>query len=160
MFIKIETRLLQQALAMNCIVFEWILQIICRFSKKLEFRDSHLLLTGMDPLTCKALFHKQINRINRSVWETVKSIGSLLKAKDNDSKNDLFYTPSSPLKTIFEELETHMIVDCGKRHSCILLDYHLWIIDQLLYRNGTSQVQSLHHLGMLHFNAPGIYGEK
>jgi hypothetical protein len=108
----------------------------------------------MDPLTCKVFFQKQVNRINRSVWETVKRIGSLLKPKDNDSKNDLFYTPNSPLKTISEELEADMIVDCGKRHSCILLDYHLRIINQLLNHNGTSQLQGLHHLHMFHFNAP------
>lgn len=84
MLIKMETRLLQQALVMNCIFFEKILQIICRFSKKLEFRDSHLLLTVMDPLTCKTIFQKQVNRINRNVLETVKRIGSLLKAKDDD----------------------------------------------------------------------------
>lgn len=84
MFIKTEIHLLQQALVMSCIFFEWILQIICRFSKKLKFRDSHSLLTIMDPLTCKAIFQKQVNCINRSIWETVKRIGSLLKAKDDD----------------------------------------------------------------------------
>ncbi len=63
----------------------------------------------------------------------LRHIGSLLKVEDNDSKNDFFYTPSSPLDTIFEELEAHMIINCGKRHFCILLDYHPKIIDQLLY---------------------------
>jgi uncharacterized membrane protein YobD (UPF0266 family) len=84
MFIKTERCLLQQALAMSCIFFERILQIICRFSKKLEFRDSHLLLIVMDPLMCRPLFHKKVNCINRSVWEAVKCIGSLLKVEDND----------------------------------------------------------------------------
>jgi len=43
--------------------------------------------------------------------------------------NDLFYTPSSPFKPIFVELEEHLIVDHAKRCSCILLEKHLKICD-------------------------------
>jgi hypothetical protein len=44
-----------------------------------------------------------------------------------------FYTPNSPSKPIFVELEAWMAIDHGRRHSCILLDYHLKICDQVLY---------------------------
>jgi hypothetical protein len=64
----------------------------------------------------------------------MKCIGALLEAEDDDSDNDLFYTPcSNPSKPISTELEAQMAIDHGRRCSCILLYYHLKICDPVLY---------------------------
>jgi hypothetical protein len=75
-----------------------------------------------------------VDYINNHVWETIKCIGDSLEVDDDDFKNDFFYSPpSSPLKPIFAELEECLVVDYGKRRSCILLDKNLQICDQVLY---------------------------
>ncbi len=68
-----------------------------------------------------------MDHINNRIWETIKWIGDSLEAEDDESDNDLFYTPSSPFKPINVELEKHLIIDHAKRHSCILLKNHLKI---------------------------------
>lgn len=97
--------------------------------------DSHMLPTSnMDPIIDKVLSQKDVNRINNCVLETLKRIGASLEVEDDDSNNDLFCTPpNNPLKPIFIKLEAWMAIDHGRRHSCILLDYHLKICDQILY---------------------------
>ncbi len=71
-----------------------------------------------------------MDHISNCIWETVKWIGDSLEAKDNESDNDLFYTPpSSPSKPINVKLEKHLIIDHARRHSCILLKNHLKICD-------------------------------
>jgi hypothetical protein len=88
----------------------------------------------MDHITSSHIFQKEVDRTNDHVWEIVKRMGDSLEVEDDDFENDLFYTPpSSPFEAIFVELEEHLVVDCGKRHSCILLDKHLQIYDQVLY---------------------------
>jgi hypothetical protein len=88
----------------------------------------------MDLIIGRMLFQRKVDRINKSVWETVKHIGSLLEAKDDDFDNDLFYMPlNNPSKLIFAKLQNCLDVDQGRRHSCIILDYHLKICDQVLY---------------------------
>ncbi len=57
-----------------------------------------------------------------------------LELEDNVFDNDTFYTPPSNMtKAIFIEIENHMNINYGRRHSCIMLDYHLKIVDQVLY---------------------------
>jgi hypothetical protein len=63
----------------------------------------------------------------------MKHIGASLEVEDDDSNNDLFYTPSNPSKPISIELEAQMAVDHGRRCSCILLNYNLKISKQILY---------------------------
>jgi hypothetical protein len=64
----------------------------------------------------------------------MKCIGSLLKLEDNDFDNDTFYTPPSNMsKAISIEIEIFIKINYGRRHSCIILDYQLKIIDQVLY---------------------------
>jgi len=88
----------------------------------------------MDLITCKVLSQKKVNYISICVWETIKCIGASLEAKDDDFDNNLFYIPpSNPSKPISTKLEAQMVVDCGRRHSCILLDYNLKFCDQVLY---------------------------
>jgi hypothetical protein len=88
----------------------------------------------MDPTIGQMLSQKEVDRINKSVWETIKRIGSSLGVEDDDSNNDTFYTPpSSHLQLISVELQNYLDVDRGRRHSCILLDYHLKICDHVLY---------------------------
>jgi uncharacterized RmlC-like cupin family protein len=71
-----------------------------------------------------------VDHISNRIWETIKWIGDSLEVKDNESNNDLFYTPpSSPSKPIFVELEERMIVDHAKRCSLILLENYLKIFD-------------------------------
>ncbi len=70
-----------------------------------------------------------MDHISNRIWESVKWIGDSLKVEDDEFDNDLFYTPSSPFKPIFVELEEHLIVDHAKRCSCILLENHLKICD-------------------------------
>ncbi len=75
-----------------------------------------------------------MNCINDRIWEIVKCIGDSLEDEDNDFDSDIFYTPpSSPFKPIFVKLEERLVVDHCRRHSCILLDKHLQICDQILY---------------------------
>jgi hypothetical protein len=77
----------------------------------------------MDTIIGRVLFQKEVNRSNNCVWETMKRISASLETKDDDSNNDLFYTPpNSPLKPISTKLEAWMAIDCGRRHSCILLE--------------------------------------
>jgi hypothetical protein len=88
----------------------------------------------MDHITSRHLFQKEVDSTNDCVWKIVKHMGDLLEVEDDDFENDLFYTPpSSPSKPIFVELEEHLVVNRGKRRSCILLDKHLQICDQVLY---------------------------
>jgi hypothetical protein len=76
----------------------------------------------MDPITSKVLFQIEVNCISNCVWETVKCIGPSLEAEDDDSDNDLFYIPPSNLsKPISTKLEAQMVVDHGRRHSCITI---------------------------------------
>ncbi len=75
-----------------------------------------------------------MDRISDHVWEIVKCIGDSLEAKDDDFENDIFYTPpNSPYEPIFAKLEEHLVVNCGRKRSCILLDKHLQICYQVLY---------------------------
>jgi hypothetical protein len=75
-----------------------------------------------------------VDRVNKSVWENMKCIGPSLELEDNVFDNDTFYmSPSNMTKAISIEIENHMNIHCGRRHSCIMLDYHLKIIDQVLY---------------------------
>lgn len=88
----------------------------------------------MDPITSRHLSQKEVDYINNRVWETIQCISDSLEVDDDDFKNNFFYSPpSSPLKPIFVELEECLVVDYGKRRSCILLDKHLQICDQVLY---------------------------
>jgi len=65
---------------------------------------------------------------------TFRKLSSALETEDDDSDNDIFYTPpSSPFEPIFVELEECLVIDRCKRHSCILLDEYLQICDQVLY---------------------------
>jgi predicted nucleic-acid-binding Zn-ribbon protein len=74
-----------------------------------------------------------VDHINKIVWENMKCIGSLLKLENNDFENYTLYTPPSNMsKAISIETENHININCGRRHSCIMLDYHLKIIDQVL----------------------------
>jgi len=89
---------------------------------------TYIVIDFMDPIIGQVFSLREVDYINKSVWEIVKRIGFLLKAKNDDSNNDIFYTPpSSPSEPISVKLENHLDVDHGKRHSCILLDYHLKI---------------------------------
>jgi hypothetical protein len=74
----------------------------------------------MDLIIGQVFFQRKVVHINKSVWEIVKHIGSLLEAKDDDFDNDIFYTlPSSPSKLIFVKLENFLDVNRGKRHSWV-----------------------------------------
>jgi hypothetical protein len=56
-----------------------------------------------------------------------------LKAEDDDFDNELFYKLlSSPSKPIYDELETCLKVDQGRRRLCTIFDNHLKIYDQLV----------------------------
>lgn len=71
-----------------------------------------------------------MDRVNKNVWENMKCIGSSLELEDNVFDNDMFYTPPSNMsKAISIKIENHMNINCGRRHSCIMLDYHLKIVD-------------------------------
>jgi uncharacterized RmlC-like cupin family protein len=71
-----------------------------------------------------------VDHISNRIWEIVKWIGDSLEVEDDESNNDLFYTPpSSPSKPINVELEEHLIVDHARRHSCIMFENHLKICD-------------------------------
>jgi len=60
----------------------------------------------MDPITCMMLSQREVNHISNYVWETMKCIGASLEAKDDDSDNDLSYTPlGNPFKPISTKLE-------------------------------------------------------
>jgi hypothetical protein len=88
----------------------------------------------MDLIIGQVLSQREVDCINKSVWEIVKCIGSSLEAEDDDSNNDFFYMPPrSPSKLISTKLENCLDVDHGRRCSCILSDYHLKICHQVLY---------------------------
>jgi hypothetical protein len=54
-----------------------------------------------------------------------------LEIEDDDFNNYIpFNNPSKPIST---QLEAQMVIDHGRKHSCILLNYHLKICDQVLY---------------------------
>lgn len=77
---------------------------------------------------------REVDRICKSVWKTIKCIGSLLEVENDDFDNDFFYTPPSSLsEPIFTKLQNCLDVDYGRRHSHILLNYHLKICNQVLY---------------------------
>jgi hypothetical protein len=69
----------------------------------------------MDPITRWIFSQREVDHISKSVWEIVKCIGFLLEAEDDDSDNDLFYTPliSSPLELIYAKLENRLNVNHG-----------------------------------------------
>jgi hypothetical protein len=91
-------------------------------------------LLDMDPITSKVLSQREVNCISNYAWETIKHIGASLKVEDDAFNNDLFYIPSSsPLKPISTKFKAWMAIDHGRRHSCILLNYHLKVCDQVLY---------------------------
>jgi hypothetical protein len=91
-------------------------------------------LLDMDPITSRVLSQIEVNCNSNCVWETITCIGASLEAKDDDFNNDLFYIPSSsPSKCISAKLKAQMGINHGRRRSCILLDYHLKIHDQVLY---------------------------
>jgi hypothetical protein len=91
-------------------------------------------LLDMNPITSRVLSQTEVNCISNCVWETIKRIGASLEAEDYDFNNDLFYIPSSsPSMPIFTKLKARMAIDHGRKRSCILLDYHLKVCDQVLY---------------------------
>jgi len=95
---------------------------------------THVVLNFMDPIIGWMFFQREVDRISKSVWKTIKCIGSLLEAENDDFDNDFFYMPpNSLLELIFTKLQNCLDVDCGRRHSHILLDYHLKICNQVLY---------------------------
>jgi hypothetical protein len=60
----------------------------------------------MDPITGMMFSQREVNHISNYVWETMKRIGASLEAKDDDSDNDLLYTPlGSPFEPISTKLE-------------------------------------------------------
>jgi len=95
---------------------------------------THVVINFMDPIIGQVLYQREVDCINKSVWEIVKRIGFSLQVEDDDSYNDFFYmSPRSPSKLISIKLENCLDVDCGRSCSCILLDYHLKICHQVLY---------------------------
>jgi hypothetical protein len=97
---------------------------------------THVVLNFMDPIIGQVVSQIKVDRISKSVWEIVKHIGSLLEAEDDDSDNDFFYMlPNNPSKSISTKLQNCLDVDHGRRHSCIILDYHLKICDQVYIPN-------------------------
>lgn len=75
-----------------------------------------------------------MDRVNKNVWENMTCIGSSLELEDNVFDNDTLYTPPSNMSNAISiEIENHMNINCGRRHSCIMLNYHLKIIDEVLY---------------------------
>lgn len=105
-----------------------------RCNLELPLLPTHVVLDLMDPIIGRMLSQKEVDCFNKSVREAIKCIGSSLGVEDDDSNNDIFYTPlSNPLEPIFVELQNCLDVDRGRRHSCILLDYHLKICDHVLY---------------------------
>jgi hypothetical protein len=105
-----------------------------RCNLELPLLPTHIVLDLMDPIIRRMLSQKEVDHFNKSVWETIKCIGSSLGVEDDDSNNDIFYMPpNNPLKPISVELQNCLDVDRGRRHSCILLDYHLKICDHVLY---------------------------
>jgi hypothetical protein len=88
----------------------------------------------MDPITSRALSQRDVNHINNCVWETTKHIGVSLEAKNNDFDNNMFYTPPSyPLEPFLCRIGSSHGCRSWQEASCILLDYHLKICDQVLY---------------------------
>jgi len=88
----------------------------------------------MDFPRIKPLKHRKKNHMNKHIWEIVKCIVASLESKDNNSHNDIFYTPStSPSKHILIKLEKCMKIDWSKRWACILADYHMKTFDQVVY---------------------------
>jgi plasmid maintenance system killer protein len=65
----------------------------------------------MDLITQQVFSQGKVDCINKSAWEIIKRISSSLEVIDDDSNNDLFYTPpSNPLELIFIELENCLSV--------------------------------------------------
>ncbi len=105
---------------------------------------TYVVINFMDPIIGQMLSQIEVDCISKSVWEAITWIGSSLESEDDDSNNDIFYTPlSSHLKPIFVKLENHLHVNHGKRRSCILLDYHLKIFYQVLYCELSSPLHPL-----------------
>ncbi len=72
----------------------------------------------MDPIIGMMLSQREVNHISNYVWETMKCIGASLEAKDDDSNNDLLYTPlGNPFEPISTELEAWMAIDHDRRCS-------------------------------------------
>jgi hypothetical protein len=88
----------------------------------------------MDLITNRHLFQKEVDHISNHIWEIVKCIGDSLEVEDDDFENDIFYTPpNSPFEPIFAQLEEHLVVNRGRRRSCIFWDKHMQICYQVLY---------------------------
>ncbi len=81
-------------------------------SKPFQRYKEHLKKRCFDPCNRTLKFWESRRTPSSHFWECeshrhtclkvgLRHIGSLLKVEDNDSKNDFFYTLSSPLETIF-----------------------------------------------------------
>ncbi len=72
---------------------------------------THIVIDFMDLITQQVFSQGKVDCINKSAWEIIKRISSSLEVIDDDSNNDLFYTPpSNPLELIFIELENCLSV--------------------------------------------------
>ncbi len=54
---------------------------------------TYVVIDFMDLIIGQVLSQKEVDCINKSVWKTVTCIGSSLEVEDDDSNNDIFYTP-------------------------------------------------------------------
>jgi hypothetical protein len=86
----------------------------------------------MASLSGKRITQKELNRISNFVWETVKRITPSFKEENDESNMKFFYVPPQSLsEPMSVSMEDRVMVDCGIRHSRILLKYHEMIVHQL-----------------------------
>jgi hypothetical protein len=81
----------------------------------------------------KTMTQKEINQIDKVVWETTKCIILSLEEENDDLDLEFFYMqPESPSQPISKTTKSCMKEDRGKRCSKILLDFHEVNIGQVL----------------------------
>jgi hypothetical protein len=81
----------------------------------------------------ETMIQREINQIDKAVWETTKCIILPLEEKNDELDLEFFYMPPKSLsQPISKTIESCMKEDHGRKCSKILLDFHETIIGQVL----------------------------
>jgi hypothetical protein len=93
--------------------FNWKCRLWLKISHKDQLQNGHFLLMFVIIQTYKFFF-----------WRNVLLWWLLWLS---------FYPPSNMPRVISIGIKNHMNIKCGKKCSCIMFDYHLKIVNQVLY---------------------------
>jgi hypothetical protein len=81
----------------------------------------------------ETMIQREINQIDKAVWETTKCIILPLEEENDELDLEFFYMPPKSLsQPISKTIESCMKEDHGRKCSKILLDFHETIIGQVL----------------------------